>query len=70
MRGAKPGNHLNYCNAYFPWQMLASVASVTTRIIAKKLEREQKKKWKGLGEGRFVHRIEHHVCFLQTKRYC
>ena len=52
MRGAKPGNHLNYCNAYFPWQMLASVASVTTRIIAKKLEREQKKKkMEGVGGG-------------------
>ena len=51
MRSAKPGNHLNYCNAYFPWQMLASVASVTTRIIAKKLEREQKKNGRGWGRG-------------------
>ena len=34
---------LNYCNAYFAWQMLASIASITTRIIAKKLEQEQKK---------------------------
>ena len=48
MRSAKPGNHLN--NAYFPWQMLASIASITTRIIAKKLEREQKK-MEGVGGG-------------------
>ena len=32
----------NYCNAYFAWQMLASKASTTTPIIAKKLEQEQK----------------------------
>ena len=31
---------------------LACVASVSSRVIARKLEREQKKKWKGEGERR------------------
>ena len=33
------------------WE-LACVASVSNRVTARKLEREQKKRWKGEGEGR------------------
>ena len=33
------------------WGLLACVASISNRVIARKLEREQKK-WKGGGEGR------------------
>ena len=39
--------------SYNPFVRLACVASVSNRVIAGKLEREQpKKKWKGEGEGR------------------
>ena len=38
--------------SYNPFVRLACVASVSNRVIAGKLEREQKKKWKGKGEGK------------------
>ena len=33
-------------------ELLACVASVSSRVTARELEREQKKNWKGEGEGR------------------
>ena len=41
---------MSFCNFHFKAiRKLACVASVSSRVIARNLEREQKKKWKGGG---------------------